>query len=103
MLKLLIFFKMLKLFETCLYLLASGPGPGSGTQFVFTGPGLQLVLPALALNLCLLATVYKFITSPGPEFAYTNLVSSICICVYSPGLRFVLLVQGLKLHLSYYW
>ena len=42
--------------------------------------------PALAPNLYLAVLAYSFITSPGPEFACTNLVSSICICIYSPGL-----------------
>ena len=89
--------------------LAPSPCPqfvftGSYFQFVFTGSGPQLCLPALAANLCLPALVpnsylpalaYNFITSPGPEFAHTNLVSSICICIYGPGLRFVLPVRSL--------
>ena len=91
MLKLLIFFKMLKLFETCLYLLAPGPGPGSGTQFVFTGPGLQLVLPALALNLCLLATVYKLLPVRG---------LSLHIPTWSPQFVFVFTALAYDL---YYW
>ena len=37
------------------------------------------------------------------SFAYTNLVYSICVCIYDPGLRLVLPVWGLNLHLSYYW
>ena len=37
--------------------------------------------PVLAPNLYLPALAYNFITSPGPEFAHTNLVSSICICI----------------------
>ena len=63
----------------------------------------SLYLPALAPYLYLPALAYKFITSPGPEFAYTNLVSSICICIYGPGLQFVLPFRGLNLHLPYYW
>ena len=39
----------------------------------------------------------------GLSFAYTDLVSSICICIYDPCLRFVLPVRGLNLHLPYYW
>ena len=39
----------------------------------------------------------------GLKFAYTDLVYSICTCSYGPGLRFVLLVGGLNLHLPYYW
>ena len=46
----------------------------------------NLCLAALAPNLYLAVLAYSFITSPGPEFACTNLVSSICICIYSPGL-----------------
>ena len=85
-----------------------GPGP----QYVFTGPGPQLYLPvlapnlhlpALAPNLYLPALAYNFISSPGPEFAYTNLVSSICVCIYGSGLRLVLTVRGLNSHLPYYW
>ena len=64
-------------------------------------PNLHLL--ALAPNLYLPALAYIFITSPGPEFAYTNHVSSIYICIYSPDLRFVLPVRGLDLHLPYYW
>ena len=84
-----------------------GPGP----QYIFTGPGPQLYLPvlapnlhlpALAPNLYLPALAYNFITSAGPEFTYTNLVSSICACIYGPGLRLVLTAQGLNSHLPYY-
>ena len=96
----------------------SGPDPGPqfvftspGTQFVFTGAGPNLYLPVLAPNLHLLVLAsnlhlqalatnlylpvlaYNLITSPGPELAYTNLVSSICICIYGPGLQLVLPVQ----------
>ena len=60
-------------------------------------------LPVLAPNLYLSALAYNFITSPGPEFAYTNIVSSICICIYGPDLRFILPVRGLNLYLHYYW
>ena len=63
----------------------------------------NLYLPALAPNLYLPALAYNFITSLGPEFAYSNLLSSICICIYGPGLRFVLPVWDLNLHLPYYW
>ena len=38
-------------------------------------------LPALAPNLCFLALANNFITNPGPDFVYTDLVSSICICL----------------------
>ena len=79
------------------------PGP-----WTFAGPGPSdmvpnLYLPALAPNLYLPALAYNFITSPGPEFTYINLVSSICICIYGPGLRFVLPDRGLDLHWPYYW
>ena len=48
----------------------------------------NLYLPTLASNLYLRSLAYNFITSLGPEFAYTNLVSS--------GIRFVLPVRGLN-------
>ena len=44
----------------------------------------NLYLPALDPNMYVPALVYNFITSPGPEFAYTKLVSSTCICIYHP-------------------
>ena len=70
----------------------------------------NLYLPALAVGLYLLALApklylpalaYGFITSPGREFTYTNLVSSVCICIYGPCIRFELPVRGLNLHLLY--
>ena len=66
-------------------------------------PVSNLYLPALVPNLYLLAQAYNFITSPGPKFAYANLVSSICICIYGPGLQFVLTVRDMNLHLPYYY
>ena len=63
----------------------------------------KLCLLVLAPNLYLPALAYNFITSPGPEFAYTNLVSSICICIYGPGRRFALTVWSLDMHLPYCW
>ena len=60
-------------------------------------------LPVLAPNLYSPALIYNFITIPLPEFAYTNLVSSICICIYGPGLRFVLTGWSLNMHLPYCW
>ena len=69
------------------WLLALAPNfvfTSSGPQFVFTGPDPNLYLPALDPNLYLPALVYNFVASPGPEFAYAKLVSSICICIYRP-------------------
>ena len=63
----------------------------------------NLYLPALDSNLHLPTLAYNFITSPGPEFAYTSLVSSICICIYGHGLRFLLPIRGLNFHLPYYY
>ena len=77
--------------------------PALAPNLCLTAQTPNLYLPALAPSLYLPALAYNFITSPGPEFAYTNLVSSICICIYGPGLRFVLPVRGLNLHLPYYW
>ena len=92
-----------------------------GSQFVLTGAGRDLYLPALAPNFYLPALasklhlpvlapnlyspalIYNFITIPGPDFAYTNLVSSICICIYGPGLRFVFTGRSLNMHLPYCW
>ena len=37
------------------------------------------------------------------SFAYTDLVSSICVFIYDPRLRYIIPVQGLDLHLPYYW
>ena len=70
--------------------LVPGPGPqflfiGPGPQFVFTDPGTQFVFTGAGL---------QFYCLCGSEFAYSNLVSSICICIYSPGLRFVLSRPG---------
>ena len=62
----------------------------------------NLYLPALTPNLYLPALAYNFITNPGPDFAYTNFVSRICICIYSLGVKFVLTVGSLNLHLPYY-
>ena len=63
---------------------------------VFVFPSLRLFAwaPALAPNLYLPVLAYSFIASAGPEFAYTDLVSSLCICIYGPGPRFVLSVPG---------
>ena len=63
----------------------------------------QSLALVLALNLYLPVLAYNFIASPGPDFAYTDLASSVCICIYDPGPRFVLSVWGLNLHLPYYW
>ena len=62
----------------------------------------NLYLPVLAPNLCFLALANNFITNPGPDLVYIDLVSSICICIYGPGPRFVLLAWDLNLHLPYY-
>ena len=62
----------------------------------------NLYLPVLAPNLYLPILAYNFIVSPGSEFAYINLVPSICSCIYSPGLWFVLPVRCLNLHLPHY-
>ena len=70
----------------------TGPGPqfvitGPGLQFAFTGPGPNLYLlalapnfylPVLASTLCL-PQICIYRVSPGPEFAYTDLISPICI------------------------
>ena len=56
----------------------------------------NLYLPALAPNLYLPALANNFITSLGPDFAYTDRFFSICICIYGPGPRFVLMVWGLN-------
>ena len=96
----------------CLYFLVPGHGLSPWPQFPTLAPNSylpalmpNLYLPALASKLHLLvlapnlyspALAYNFITSPGPEFAYTNLVSSICICIYGLGLRFALTVRSLK-------
>ena len=80
-----------------LYLLALAPN----LYLLALAP--NLCLSPLAPNLHLPTLAYNFITSPGSEFAYTNLVSSICICIYGPGLRFVLPVRSLNIHLPYYW
>ena len=62
-----------------------------------------LYLPALAPNLYLPAMACNSITSPGPEFSYTDLFSSPCICIYRLGPRFILSFRGLNLDLPYYW
>ena len=101
----------------CLYFLVHGHGLSPWPQFPTLAPNSylpalvpNLYLPALASNLHLLvlapnlylpALAYNFINSPGPEFAYTNLVSSICICIYGPGLRFAWTVRSLNMHLPY--
>ena len=77
------------------------PRPFSWPPALALAPNLHL--PGLALNLYLPTLAYNFITSPEPEFGYTNLVSSICICIQSPELQFVLPVRGLNMHLLYYW
>ena len=89
--------------------LFTSPGP----QFLFTGPNFpNLYLPVLAPDLCLPALVpiciYQpqftiLLPVPSPSFAYTDLVCSICVCIYGPGLRFVLSIWDLNLHLPYYW
>ena len=101
----------------CLYFLAPSHGLSPWLQFPTLAPNSylpalvpnlylptlasKLYLLVLAPNLYLLDLAYNFITSPGAEFAYTNLVSSICICIYGPGLRFVLTVRSLSMHLPY--
>ena len=92
----------------CLYFLAPCHGLSPWLQFPTLAPNSylpalvpNLYLPALASKLHLLVLAYNFITSPGPEFAYTNLVFSICICIYGPGLRFVLTIRNLNMHLPY--
>ena len=52
----------------------------------------NLYLTALASNLYLPALAYNFISSPGPEFAYTSLVSSICITGQEPEYACALLL-----------
>ena len=63
----------------------------------------NLCLPAMAPNLHSPALTYNLLPAQGLSFAYNDLVSSICIYIYSPGLRFVLPARGLNLHLPYYW
>ena len=85
-----------------LYLLVLDPNlylPTLVPNFYLTVLALNFYLPTLVANLYLQALANNFITSPGPDFAYTELVSSICICIYGAGPRFVLLVWGLNLHL----
>ena len=78
-------------------------------------------LQALASNLFLLALapscVYRLwpqiciyrpwstilLTVRGLSFAYTDLVPLIYVCIYGPGIGFVLPVRDLNLHLLYYW
>ena len=63
----------------------------------------NLYLPALAPDLCLPTLAPNLYL---PVLVYninTNLVYSICVCIYDSGLRLVLPVWGLNLHLSYYW
>ena len=90
--------------------IAASPGPEPHSRS--PALALSLYLPALAPNLYLPvlipnfylpALAYDFITSPGPEFAYTKLVSSICKCIYGPDLQFVLPVRSLNMHLPYFW
>ena len=83
----------------CLYFLAPDHGLSPWPQFPTLAPNSYV--PALMPNLYLPALAYNFITSLGPEFAYTNPVSSICICVYGLGLRFVLTVRSLNMSLPY--
>ena len=56
----------------------------------------NLYLPALAPNLCLPVLAHDFITSLRPEFTYTNLVSSIYICItgLGPEFAFTFLIIG---------
>ena len=106
-------------FAGYLYLPAPGPLLGARPWLPVLAPNLcllalarNLYLPALAPNLYLWALTpnlylpalaYNFITSPRPEFAYANLISSICTCIYGAGLQFVLRVRGLNLHLARHW
>ena len=53
-----------------------------------------LYLQTLAPNFYLPVLANNFITSPCPDFAYIDLVFSICICIYGPGAQFVLSVWG---------
>ena len=58
--------------------LALAPALGPGPKFVFTGPGPQFVFTGPDPHLCLpQICIYRL--SPMPEFAYTDLVSPICI------------------------
>ena len=68
--------------------------PALAPNFYLPALAPNLHLPVLAPNLHLLALAYNFITSP--EFAYTDHVSTICICIYDTGLQFVLPVRGNK-------
>ena len=80
------------------YLPALAPNlylPALAPNLYLTVVVLNLCLPALAPNLYIPALAYNFVTSPGAEFTYTDLVSSICICIYGPGVRFELPVRGL--------
>ena len=63
--------------------LFTGPGP----QFAFTGPGPQFTFIGFGL---------QFYYQPELEFAYTDHVSAICICIYGTGLQFVLPIRGNK-------
>ena len=66
------------------------PGPQfvftvPGPQFVFTGPGPKFVFTGPGPKIC----IYRLWTTilllvQGLGFAYTVLVSSICICFYDP-------------------
>ena len=62
------------------------------SNLYLTALASNLYLPALAPNLYLPALAYNFISSPGPEFAYTSLVSSICITGQEPEYACALLL-----------
>ena len=55
--------------------------PALASNFYLPASAPNLCLPALAPSLYLPALSYSFITSKGSEFAYTDLVSSIGICI----------------------
>ena len=70
--------------------------PSPGPQFVFTGPGPQFLFTGPGPQFTFIGFGLQFYYQPEPEFAYTDHVSTICICIYDTGLQFVLPVRGNK-------
>ena len=77
--------------------------PALAPNLYLTALAPNLFLPPLAPNLHLPTWSTILLPVWGLVFSYTDLVSSICVCIYGPGLRFVLPIGDLNLHLPYYW
>ena len=79
----------------------TGPGPqfvftGPGPQFAFSDPGPQFVFTSPGPQFIFIGFGLQFYYQPELEFAYTDHVSAICICIYGTGLQFVLPIRGNK-------